>query len=80
MATCIKVTLSLPDKLVWFADMSAAKENVSRSRFIAGLLQKMADLEVQHLMAEGYRAMAKENTDFAEAAVPLADEVLPEWE
>ena len=80
MTTSIRVTLSLPEELVWFADMSAAKHKISRSRFIAGLLQEMAEQEVQLLMAEGYQAMARENAEVAEAAVSLAEEVLPRWE
>jgi len=80
MTTCIRVTLSLPEELVWFADMSAAKHNLSRSRFIAALLREMAEQEQQLLMAEGYQAMARENAEVAEAAVSLAEEVLPRWE
>ena len=80
MTTSIRVTLSLPEELVSFADMSAAKRKVSRSRFIAGLLQQMAEHEEQLLMAEGYQAMGRENAEVAEAAVSLADEVLPRWE
>jgi len=80
MTTCIRVTLSLPEQLVWFADMSAAKHNLSRSRFIAGLLQKVAEQEEQLVMAEGYLAMSEDNRQFAEAAVSLAEEVLPQWE
>lgn len=79
MTTCVKVTVSLPDRLVRFADMAAARENVSRSKFLAGLLQKLADQEASLLMVEGYLAMAEENLEFAESDVPLADEVLPDW-
>ena len=79
MTTSVKVTLSLPHTLVRFADMAAAKENVSRSGFIAGLLRKLAEQEEQLLMAEGYLAMSEDNKEFAEAAVSLAGEVLPDW-
>ena len=79
MSTTVKVTLSLPRGLVRFADSLAASEKVSRSKFIAGVLQKLADNEEERLMAEGYLAMAQENKEFAETIVPLVDEVLSDW-
>ncbi len=79
MSTTVKVTLSLPHGLVRFADRLAAMEKVSRSKFIAGVLQKLADNEEERLMAEGYLAMAQENKEFAETVVPLVDEVLSDW-
>jgi metal-responsive CopG/Arc/MetJ family transcriptional regulator len=76
MNTTVKVTLSLPHGLLRFADGLAAREKVSRSKFIAGVLQKLADKEEESLMAEGYLAMAQENKEFAETVMPLVDEVL----
>ena len=31
-------------------------------------------------MAEGYQTMAQENKQFAETAIEIAHEVIPEWE
>lgn len=79
MTATVKVTLSLPYGLLRFADRLAAREKISRSKFIARVLQKLADKEEELLMAEGYLAMAQENQEFAETVVPLVDEVLSEW-
>ena len=79
MIRTVKVTLSLPHGLVRFADRLASREKVSRSKFIAGVLQKLADNEEERLMAEGYLVMAHENQEFAETVVPLVDEVLSDW-
>ena len=81
MATgAVKVTISLPHNLVAIADEVAHEKNVSRSKVISFCLQNLAAERLQQEMAEGYRAVAKENLRFAERAVDSANEVLSRGE
>ena len=63
-----KVTISLPSRLVDFADREAARLNVSRSGLIARALAQIEAAERDELAAEGYRLYAQEATEFAEAS------------
>ena len=72
-----KVTISLPDALVDFADREAARLNISRSRLIARVLAEMESTEQEHLAAEGYRFYAQEAVEYAEASAGAAMEA---WE
>ena len=64
-----KITISLPDSLVDFADREAARLNVSRSRLIARVLSKARAEEEEQLAIEGYRFYAEETSEFAGASV-----------
>ena len=80
MATQVeKVTISLPRNLLLFADEVASERKVSRSKVVSSFLQEFADKRLREQMEEGYKAMAKENQEFANLAMDLASEVLPEW-
>ena len=63
-----KITVSLPGRLVEFADREAARLNISRSRLIARALGEIKASEEQRLAAEGYRFYAQEASEFAEAS------------
>ena len=63
-----KITISLPDSLVDFADREAARLNVSRSRLIARVLSEARAKEEEHLAVEGYRFYAEEASEFAGAS------------
>ena len=77
MATgAVKVTISVPHDLVAVADEVALERRISRSKVIASCLQDLAAERLHKRMAEGYRALAKENLKFAEKTVGLANEVL----
>lgn len=67
-----KITVSLPDNLVQFADGEAARLNISRSRLIARALAEAKE----RLAAEGYRFYAQEASGFAEASAPAVAEAL----
>ena len=75
-----KVTISLPRNLILFADEVASERKVSRSKVVSSFLQEFADKRLREQMEEGYKAMAKENQQFATLAMDLASEVLPQWE
>jgi metal-responsive CopG/Arc/MetJ family transcriptional regulator len=71
-----KITISLPDNLVEFADREAARLSLSRSRVIAQALSEIKAEEEERLAAEGYRFYAREASEFAEAsAAALAETV-----
>mgnify|MGYP001061592105 CR=1 FL=1 len=63
-----KVTVSLPDSLVEFADQEAARLELSRSALIARVLAESKAAYEAHLAAEGYRFYAQEASEFAEAS------------
>jgi len=75
-----KVSLSLLPDAVRFADELAKEWQMSRSKVVSSCLLEMATKRLHEQMAEGYKAMSKENLQFANEAVNLAHEVLPEWE
>lgn len=74
----VKITISLPHNLVAVADEVAQENNISRSRVISLCLQTLTAERLRQEMAEGYKALAKENLRFAAEALDLADEVLSE--
>jgi len=76
----VKVTLSLPEAIVAFADLLAKNTNSNRSRVIAGILRQAAEEEKECLMIEGYKALAEHNKEFAESSMAMTDEALPEWD
>jgi metal-responsive CopG/Arc/MetJ family transcriptional regulator len=66
--TIRKVTISLPQELVDYADDRAKTMNTSRSQVIGMALAAVRDHSVEHLAAEGYRFYAAESSEFADAA------------
>ncbi len=71
----VKLTISLPKSLVSLADEVASEENISRSRVVSNCLSEFAQKRKMQLMEEGYKVMAKENSDFAKLAFGLQSEV-----
>jgi metal-responsive CopG/Arc/MetJ family transcriptional regulator len=75
----VKLTISLPEKLLKVTDEIAKERKISRSKIISACLQELADKRLQENMAEGYRVLAKEHSDFAEDSLPLAHEIVHHW-
>ena len=71
-----KITISLPETLVEFADRQAARLSTSRSRVIADALSQVQAEEEERLAAEGYRFYAQEASEFAQASAAAVAEVL----
>ena len=71
-----KVTISLPRKLLDYADRLAKERATTRSAVIAELLEKEEAARIQALMEVGYAEMAEENRRLAQEAFPQASEVL----
>ena len=69
-----KLTISLPKSLISLADEVANEENISRSKVVSNCLRELAQKRTIELMKEGYKAMAKENTDFAKLTFALQSE------
>ena len=71
-----KITVSLPEDLVEFADQQAARLNISRSRWIANALERTRTEKEELLAAEGYLFYAEEASAFAEASASATAEAL----
>ncbi len=72
----LKVTISLPEELLEFADAVAAERGASRSGVLAELLAEKKRERLHALMAEGYREFARENLAQAEEALNITSPVL----
>jgi metal-responsive CopG/Arc/MetJ family transcriptional regulator len=68
VVTIQKVTVSLPEDLIVFADTKATQQGISRSKFIAELLAEYKLREEDLLAAEGYQFYAQEAEEFAAAS------------
>ena len=79
MGRTAKLTVSLPEELIAFADEVASKKKISRSKVISASLRMTADNLKVAEMAEGYQAMAQENKQLADLASEIEHEVIPEW-
>lgn len=79
MGRTAKLTISLPEELISFADQVAREKKISRSKVLASCLQELAERHRAADMAEGYKAMAKEQEQLAAIASEIEHEVLPEW-
>lgn len=71
-----KVTISLPGPLLEVADRLAQMQSMSRSRFIAHLLEKEEEARILTQMEEGYREIAKESRQLAEETFGVVSEML----
>jgi len=80
MGRTAKLTISLPEELIAFADEVAKAKKISRSKVISASLRMAAESYMIAEMAEGYQAMNKENKGLAEMAADIESEVIPEWE
>jgi len=76
VGTMRKITVSLPQELVEFADMVAAAMRISRSKVIADAIAAQREREEAQLAAEGYRFYAQEASEFAAASLRAVSEVL----
>ena len=79
MGRTAKLTVSLPRELISLADRIAKEKKISRSKVVSACLQELAEKQRVAEMAEGYKAMAKEQKQFAAMASEIEHEVLPEW-
>ena len=71
-----KITISLPEDVLEWADTLAREQGSNRSAVIAKLLKKDEEERTRELMAEGYKAMGEENLRDAEESLGLTSEVI----
>lgn len=71
-----KITISLPQNLLEWADCLAREQETNRSAVIANLLKKDEEERTRELMAEGYKEMGEENLKDAEESFGLASQVI----
>ena len=79
MGKTVKLTISLPEELISFADEMAKEKKVSRSKVFYSCLQELAERHRTEAMAEGYKAMAEEQKQLVAIASEIEHEVIPEW-
>ena len=71
-----KITISLPEDVLEWADSLAREQGSNRSAVIAKLLKKDEEERTRELMAEGYKAMGEENLRDVEESIGLISEVM----
>lgn len=79
MGRTAKLTISLPEELISFADEIAKEKKISRSKVFSSCLRELAEKHRAAEMAEGYRAIAREQRELAAIASEIEHEVIPEW-
>ena len=79
MGRTAKLTISLPEELISFADQLAKEKGVSRSKVFSLCLREMAEQHRVVEMAEGYAAMTEEQKGLAAMASEIEYEVIPDW-
>ncbi len=71
-----KITISLPEDVLEWADRLAREQESNRSAVIAKLLKKDEEERTRELMADGYKAMGEENLRDAEESLGIISEVM----
>jgi metal-responsive CopG/Arc/MetJ family transcriptional regulator len=74
--TSRKVTVSLSEDLLSFADSKASELGMTRSRLIGRALEELRLREKDQLAVEGYRFYAQESREFADATAEAFSEVI----
>lgn len=74
-----KLTISLSREMISFADKLARERKISRSQVFSSCLRELAERCRMAEMAEGYKALANEQKQFAETASAIEHEVVLEW-
>ena len=80
MGRTMKLTISLPEELIFFTDEFAKKKNISRSKAISMWLKELAEKQRIDDMKEGYKFIAEEQNQFTSRASKIENEVIPDWE
>ena len=80
MGRTAKLSITLPEYLVSFADEIAAERKISRSKVVSDCLEEYIKRRKLDEMAEGYKVMAERHNDFARVTEGIMMETVPEWE
>jgi hypothetical protein len=73
-----KVTISVSEELLVFADRMAKEAGSTRSSFISSVLNEVRERELERLAAEGYRYFGSEAQEFAAASGSAVAEAIGE--
>jgi len=76
----VRVSFSLPARVAQAIRERAAQQGQPQSQYIAELVEADARRARDRAGAEGYRLLGAGTLEFAEAALPIAAEVWPEWD
>ncbi len=76
MGNKMKVTVTIDEAIVSEIDRASKESGESRSRVIEAAVQEWRERELERQLIEGYRAMAKEDSETAEANLAAGAEVL----
>ena len=71
-----KITVSLPQELVEFADQAATRTGASRSEVISRALADAKAQSERQMAAEGYRYYAGSSVEFAETTANAVSEAI----
>lgn len=69
----------LPQWVIDFLERKAEEQQESKTQIVVEAVTCLRDRELAALMEEGYRELADDALEAAEAALPLAVGTLPEW-
>jgi metal-responsive CopG/Arc/MetJ family transcriptional regulator len=72
----VRITASVPKYVAEEADKIADTRKLSRSKIVSECLMTMIRERKQHLLEEGYKAMAQEHKDFAKISENAAKEAI----
>ena len=76
MGNKLKVTVTIEESIVGEIDRASKERGESRSRVIETAIQEWRKRELDKQLIEGYRAMAKEDMETAEANLAAGEEVM----
>lgn len=76
MSTRLKVTITLDESVVREIDRVSRRQKESRSRIMEEALKEWKQKQLEKELVEGYRAMAKEDWEMAEANLEAGVETL----
>ena len=74
-----RLSATVPRHVIDETDKIATAKKVSRSQLISECLTEMIQRRKEILLADGYRAMAKQHEEFVLLTQDAAKEVLPNW-
>lgn len=71
-----KITVTIEETLIHELDRLSEQRNQSRSRIVEEAVTSWHRWQIEHELIEGYRAMAKEDVEMAEAHFQAGREAL----
>jgi acyl-CoA hydrolase len=75
-----RFTIYTTPELIELTEQIADERGISRSKVVSQCLEELAYKRYQELLEEGYKAMAKENQEFAGITFEAQSQVIPDHE